>query len=102
MIPAATLQRPGVRDDRIDRSSWPAPLMRRTLAIALVLVIAAPSALAYIGPGAGFAFAGFSLALVGTFLLAFGIILTWPFKAAVRLMTPVRRGPIKARRVVVI
>ncbi|MEE2939025.1 MAG: alkaline phosphatase family protein, partial [Planctomycetota bacterium] len=58
--------------------------------------------LAYIGPGAGFAAAGSVMVLLGTFLLAFGIILIWPLKAAVKLVTRPRRGDAKAKRVVVI
>ncbi len=46
--------------------------------------------LAYIGPGAGFAAAGSLLVLLGTFALAFGIILIWPFKAAIKVVY--RRG----------
>ena len=58
--------------------------------------------LAYIGPGAGFAAAGSLLVLLGTFALAFGIILIWPFKAAIKVVY--RRGKTKAKvkRVVVI
>ena len=73
---------------------------------AVAMLSAAPalcaSALAYIGPGAGFAAAGSVLVLLGTFLLAFGIILIWPLKAAVKIVS--RRGRSKARgkRVVVI
>ncbi len=75
----------------------------RLLAIgAVVLVLAAPPAQAYIGPGAGFAAAGSLLVLLSTFLMALGIILLWPIKAVVRLVTPSRRGPSKAKRVVVI
>ena len=72
---------------------------------AVAMLSAAPalcaSALAYIGPGAGFAAAGSVLVLLGTFLLAFGIILIWPLKAAVKIVS--RRGRSKARvkRVVV-
>ncbi|MDB4426584.1 alkaline phosphatase family protein, partial [bacterium] len=58
--------------------------------------------LAYIGPGAGFAAAGSLLVLLGTFALAFGIILIWPFKAAIKVVY--RRGKTKAKvkRVLVI
>ena len=58
--------------------------------------------LAYIGPGAGFAAAGSLLVLLGTFALALGIILIWPFKAAIKVVY--RRGKTKAKvkRVVVI
>ena len=42
---------------------------------------------AYIGPGAGFAFAGSMLVLLVTFALAFAIILTWPIRLLYRLIT---------------
>lgn len=75
----------------------------RLLALgAVVLVFAAAPAQAYIGPGAGFAAAGSLLVLLSTFVMALGIILLWPIKAVVRLVTPSRRGPSKAKRVVVI
>ncbi|MCB9909551.1 MAG: alkaline phosphatase family protein [Planctomycetes bacterium] len=58
--------------------------------------------LAYIGPGAGFAAAGSVLVLLGTFLLAFGIILIWPLKAAARLLTRRGKGAAKVQRLVVV
>jgi hypothetical protein len=58
-------------------------------------VLMASPALAYIGPGAGFAAAGSVLVLLGTFLLAFGIVLIWPLKAVARLF--VRRGKTKPK-----
>ncbi|MGH9632809.1 MAG: alkaline phosphatase family protein, partial [Bryobacteraceae bacterium] len=42
--------------------------------------------LAYIGPGAGFAFLGSFLALLTGFLLSIGSILLWPFRMAWRLL----------------
>src|ERR1035441_9647855 len=39
-------------------------------------------ALAYIGPGAGFAFLGSSLSLLGGLLLGFISLLLWPFRIA--------------------
>jgi len=62
----------------------------------------ASPALAYIGPGAGFAAAGSVLILLGTFLLAFGIILIWPLKAAVRLALPRKGSKPKVKRAVII
>lgn len=72
------------------------------LLAAVALVAGSPPALAYIGPGAGFAAAGSVLVLLGTFLLALLIILLWPLKAAVRLLTPTGRTRAKAKRVVVL
>jgi len=60
------------------------------------------TALAYIGPGAGFAAAGSVFVLLGTFLIALGIILVWPFKAAIKMVRRSGRGEAKAKRVVVI
>jgi predicted AlkP superfamily phosphohydrolase/phosphomutase len=76
--------------------------LRLLVATALCCVIGAEPALAYIGPGAGFAFAGSALVLVGTFFLAIGVILIWPFKAAIRLVTIPRRTNAKVKRVVVL
>lgn len=68
---------------------------------ATATLLALPTS-AYIGPGAGFAAAGSVLILLGTFLLAFGIVLIWPVKAVVRIF--VRRGKTKpkVKRVVVV
>lgn len=84
---------------------------RRAAALALTLAALAPAAaadalpiapLAYIGPGVGFAAAGSVLVLVGTFFLALGVVLLWPLKAVVRLITFRGAGPAKAKRVVVL
>jgi predicted AlkP superfamily phosphohydrolase/phosphomutase len=75
---------------------------RSLVVIAIAVVLSAPSAHAYIGPGAGFAAVGSAFVLLTTFLLAIGIVLIWPFKAAVRLVTMPRRRNAKAKRVVVI
>ena len=75
-----------------------AALVRKLRIAALVAVTAsltAAPASAYIGPGAGIAAAGSVLVLLGTFVLAFGIVLLWPLKAAVRLF--VRRGKTKPK-----
>jgi predicted AlkP superfamily phosphohydrolase/phosphomutase len=58
-------------------------------AAALVVLFALhpAAAHAYIGPGAGFAFAGSMLVLLVTFVLALVIILTWPFRLFIRLIT---------------
>ncbi len=69
-------------------------------------VIIAPTlvgaALAYIGPGAGFAAAGSVLVLLGTFLLAFGVILIWPLKAAARMVRGRNKGASKVKRIVIV
>jgi predicted AlkP superfamily phosphohydrolase/phosphomutase len=70
-------------------------ILRSAVLAPSVAVLLAPPASAYIGPGAGFAAAGSVLVLLGTFLLAFGIVLVWPLKAVVRLF--VRRGRMKPK-----
>ena len=70
--------------------------------VGLVLSIGAQPAMAYIGPGAGFAAAGSVLVLLGTFLLAIGVVLLWPLKALVRLLTGRRKNKSKVKRVVVV
>ena len=72
------------------------------LATTCALALATPPVVLYIGPGAGFAAAGSALVLLGTFALAFGIILAWPFKAVYRAVTFPRRRSAKAKRVVVV
>jgi predicted AlkP superfamily phosphohydrolase/phosphomutase len=78
----------------------------RALLAAAALALCAPSAsaapLAYIGPGVGFAAVGATFVLIGTFFLAFGIVLIWPLKAAVRFATRPKLGPQKFKRVIVI
>jgi len=86
---------PSVRKLRLPRA-------RGGLIAALFLVASAEPALAYIGPGAGFAAAGSVLVLAGTFLLAFAIVLLWPLKAAYRLVTGFGLPRPKVRRVVVV
>ena len=63
--------------------------------VALACALTASPASAYIGPGVGFAAAGSVLVLLGTFLMAFGIVLLWPVKAVVRLF--IRRGLAKPK-----
>jgi predicted AlkP superfamily phosphohydrolase/phosphomutase len=70
--------------------------------VGLVWIVGAQPALAYIGPGAGFAAAGSVLVLAGTFLLAIGVVLLWPLKALLHLVTGRRRAKSKVKRVVVV
>ena len=79
------------------------PRALRISALALLLGVAlAPPAPAYVGPGAGLALGGAVLVMVGTFLLAIGIILTWPFKAVIRAFTFRGRGKAKVKRMIVV
>ena len=103
--PPAPVLHPPRANERID----PPPThpggerLRQAAPLVLALMLLAPTAsampLAYIGPGAGFAAAGSVLVLLGTFLLAFGIVLIWPLKAVVRVFTRrrARQGQGQAR-----
>lgn len=71
------------------------------LGAGLALALCQP-ALAYIGPGAGFAAAGSLLVLLGTFALAFGIILIWPLKAVVKVFSRRGGGKAKVKRLVIV
>jgi predicted AlkP superfamily phosphohydrolase/phosphomutase len=73
------------------------------LALVAAAALAAPPAQAYIGPGAGFAFAGATLVLVTTLVLALFTLLTWPFAAlwrALRIGNPYKNA--LAPRVIVL
>ncbi len=61
------------------------PALSVWLLVAIVS-LAAGEAHAYIGPGAGFALGGSMLVLLATFLLAFAIILTYPFRMLYRFI----------------
>ncbi len=72
-------------------------------AVALAALATPAPALAYIGPGAGFAFAGSLAVLVATFFLAVGTLLTWPITYAwrmIRVGNPYKKA--QSRRIVVI
>lgn len=73
----------------------------RTLRVALFLavwtLVSTRQAAAYIGPGAGFAFAGSALVLVTTLFLAFGTLLIFPLRLIWRLI--ITGNPFKKARV---
>jgi len=71
--------------------------IRITLLVILWVLFASPSADAYIGPGAGFAFAGSALVLVTTLFLAVGTILIFPLRMIYRLI--VTGNPFKQAQV---
>ena len=81
-------------------------MSRRILRLAFLTAAfgaaSASPALAYIGPGVGFAAAGSVLVLVGTFALAIGIVLLWPLKAVVRLATNRNPNKPKVKRCIVV
>ncbi len=77
--------------------------VRITLLVVLWVLFASPSADAYIGPGAGFAFAGSALVLVTTLFLAVGTILIFPLRLIWRLIltgNPYKKARVK--RVVIL
>ncbi len=60
---------------------------RRSLPfLVLALLLGSQPAHAYIGPGAGFAFAGSLVVLVGAILLALATILLWPFTYLIKMI----------------
>ncbi len=61
----------------------------------LAAAVCSPSALAYIGPGAGFVFVGSFLILVVTIILVLFSLLTWPARCAARAL---RRRKVTRRR----
>jgi predicted AlkP superfamily phosphohydrolase/phosphomutase len=74
-------------------------MFRRGLLLTPWIVLACPAlAHAYIGPGAGFAFAGSLLAMLAAIALALGSILLWPFTALyrwIRVGNPFRNAQVK-------
>jgi predicted AlkP superfamily phosphohydrolase/phosphomutase len=77
-------------------------LLRVSLYTALICSASATPALAYIGPGAGIAAAGSVMVLLGTFLLAFGIVLIYPIKVVARAISSIGRAKPRIKRVVVV
>lgn len=78
--------------------------LRPSLAIPIALcLLAADAAQAYVGPGAGFAFAGAAFFLLTTLVLVVFTLLTWPFALLYRWLrvgNPYAKA--KARRVIVL
>ncbi len=79
-------------------------MSRLLVAVAALVALCGPTpAHAYIGPGAGFAFAGSLLALLAAVGLAFGSILLWPFTVVYRWLrvgNPFRNA--QAKRVIIL
>jgi predicted AlkP superfamily phosphohydrolase/phosphomutase len=81
------------------------PLAAPALRVAVVaglLVAAAPASHAYIGPGAGFAFASSLFVLLTTFLIALAALLVWPFRKLARLIRHGRGPRPRIRRLIVV
>lgn len=79
----------------------PTPCLTLAVTVWLLLASAAP-ALAYIGPGAGFALMSSAFVLVTTVLVVLATVLVWPFRAAWRLMTQPRRPKASITRLIVV
>ncbi len=89
---------------RIDPDK-PRPRAGTAIAVACAAVTSlwAAPAMAYIGPGAGFALGGSLLFGLAGVLLAFGALLLWPLRAALRAIKGRgRRRKARARRVIVL
>jgi len=80
------------------------PAGRAFLLALVVAALASPvPAQAYIGPGAGFAFAGSLLTMLAAFALAIALILLWPFTAVYRWLRvgdPFKNA--QAKRVIIV
>ena len=72
--------------------------------LALAVVLYCPwEAQAYIGPGAGFTIVSTFFVLFAALASAFVVLLTWPFRWALKLVfRPKRAGICKAQRVVIV
>ena len=78
---------------------------RAAIAVAAVLLIVLlpKPALAYIGPGAGFALAGSFFAIFGAIFSALSMILFWPIRRIVRMIFRKRPpGKVRFRRIVIL
>ena len=81
----------------------PGPVSRLTLTLAAWLLLApAAPALAYIGPGAGFALMTSAFVLVTTLFVVLATILAWPFRAVWRLATLPHRPKASIKRLIVV
>lgn len=68
----------------------------------LLLLVSAEPALAYIGPGAGFALMSSAFVLVTTVLVVLATLLAWPFRAAWRLVMLPSRPKASIKRLIVV
>ncbi|MDA1259576.1 MAG: alkaline phosphatase family protein [Planctomycetota bacterium] len=72
------------------------------LAVLAAWVGTSPSASAYIGPGAGFAFLSGGLVLIGSLFLALGVLLVYPIKLMWRFATGAGRISGETKRIVIV
>ena len=76
---------------------------RRLVVVAsLIAILAAAPALAYVGPGAGFALVSGFLVVFTTIVLAFLSLLVWPFRMLWRMLRRRGRGRAQIRRFIVV
>jgi predicted AlkP superfamily phosphohydrolase/phosphomutase len=80
------------------------PLRAAVLFAAALLILLLPKpALAYIGPGAGFALAGSFFAIFGAILSAMSMVLFWPIRRLLRLIFRKQPpGKVRFRRIVIL
>lgn len=71
-------------------------------ALALLALAGAPTAEAYIGPGAGVALVGSFMVILVTIALVFVILLTWPFRMLYRLLRRKKRDKAWIKRLIVV
>src|SRR4051812_30658507 len=76
--------------------------MKRLVLVLVLLLGSAAPALAYIGPGAGFALVSSAFVLVTTLIIVVMTLVAWPFKVAWRALT--RAAPPKSaiKRLIVV
>ncbi|MHC4381031.1 MAG: alkaline phosphatase family protein, partial [Planctomycetota bacterium] len=71
-------------------------------AVLLAWLSAPDPAMAYIGPGAGFAFLSGGLVLIGSLFLAVGILMIYPLKMILRVLTGAGKIKGETKRLVII
>lgn len=72
------------------------------LAVLFAWLAAPDPAMAYIGPGAGFAFLSGGLVLLGSVFIALGVMLIFPLKMALRFLTGAGRVKGETKRLIIV
>ena len=83
------------------RAAW-LPRATRLAAVFLALASLSTPALAYIGPGAGFALVSSFAVVLITIVLALFTLLLWPFRMAIRALTKRRPSKPMVRRLIIL
>lgn len=78
------------------------PVFPRRWALVALAAAVAPVAVAYVGPGAGFALLSSFLVLFTTIVLAFLSLLIWPFRALIRALRRQKTEKPWAKRLIVV